>query len=215
MLAKKPKKVAFKHNNSGLYMLLGHIKMLFCYIIITNMRIYISGYMYSGKSTVGRRLARRLGYEFLDTDAMFENRFRISIHDFLHRYDEPLFRRLEHDILLSTAEKDNCVVSTGGGTPCYSDNMDFMCAQGITVYLEASTDLIMSRHAKSKKVRPLLEGMSRYELEAFVKKQLEARRPYYERAMLRFGAEDISIDAICEALKKATTDISSIPQVCQ
>ena len=171
------------------------------------MRIFIVGYMYSGKTSIGQRLAKKLGVKFFDTDTLFESRFRISIYDFLQRYDEPTFRKLEHEVLLSTTKFDDCVISTGGGTPCFYDNMDFMCATGLTVYLESSTNLILSRHAKSNKTRPLLEGLSHNELEAFVQHHLDKRKPFYERATLRFNAIDSNIDTLYKAVSENLTDI--------
>ena len=166
------------------------------------MRIYFVGYMYSGKTTVGKRLARQLGYRFIDTDKVFEERYKISIPDFFSRYDETAFRKLEHEILLSTAECDDCVISTGGGTPCFHNNMDFILEKGLSIYLEATESTILSRKAKSKKARPVLDSMSYDELRTFVTEQLAERRPFYERADLRFDAENVSIDAICNAVKE-------------
>ena len=165
------------------------------------MRIYLVGYMYSGKTTVGKRLARQLGYRFMDTDKVFEERYRISIPDFFSRYDETAFRKLEHDILLSTTECDDCVISTGGGTPCFHNNMDFIMDNGLSIYLEASENTILSRKAKSRKARPILESMDDDELRTFVKEQLDERRQVYERARLRFDAENVFIDDICKVIQ--------------
>ena len=85
--------------------------------------------------------------------------------------------------------------------------MDCMCTNGLTVYLEATTDLILSRHAKSKKTRPLLEGLSHNELEAFVQDHLDKRKPFYERAALRFNAIDINIDTLYKAVSENIRDI--------
>jgi len=164
------------------------------------MRVYILGYMYSGKSTLGRKLAKRLDYEFVDTDSLFETRYQITIKDFLHRYDEAAFRKLEREVLLSTIQYHNCVISTGGGTPCFSDNMAFIKQNGVSIYLEATPNLIMSRRVKSKKARPLLENLSHDEAQDLVTKQMKERSPYYELADLKFNADDISLNKIHEAL---------------
>ena len=164
------------------------------------MRIYLVGYMYSGKTSVGKRLARQLGYAFVDLDELFEQRYKISIPDFFSRYDEAAFRKLEHDMLLSTADMDDCVISTGGGTPCFHGNMDFIKAQGLSIYLEASEGTILNRKANSKKVRPVLDALMPDELRTFVSNQLNQRRPFYEQADLHFDAENVSIDDICKAI---------------
>ena len=156
--------------------------------------------MYSGKTSVGKRLALQLGYAFVDLDELFEQRYRISIHDFFSRYDEAAFRKLEHDILLSTADMDDCVISTGGGTPCFHSNMDFIKAQGLSIYLEASEGTVLNRKANSKKARPVLDALSPDELRTFISKQLAERRPFYEQADLRFDAENVSINDICNAV---------------
>lgn len=166
------------------------------------MKIYIVGYMYCGKSSIGKRLARRLGYDFMDLDAEFERRFKLSIPDFFERYDETAFRKLEHDVLLSTKDVDNCVISTGGGTPCHHNNMNFIKENGISVYLEADTDLILSRRANSKKRRPVLEAMPANEVKTFVDEQLAARKPFYSMADIRCDARDVSIDDMVNTLKQ-------------
>ncbi len=166
------------------------------------MKIYIVGYMYCGKTSVGKRLARRLGYNFMDLDDEFERRFKLSITDFFGRYDETAFRKLEHEVLLSTKDVDNCVISTGGGTPCHNNNMDFIKENGLSVYLEADADLILSRRANSKKRRPVLEAMPAGEVETFVDEQLAARKPFYSMADIRCDARDVSIDNLANILKQ-------------
>ena len=90
------------------------------------MRIYLIGYMASGKSNLGQLLAEKLGYSFIDLDYLFEERFRISVLDFFEKYDEDGFRKIERSILHETLEQDDVVISTGGGTPCFFDNMHFI-----------------------------------------------------------------------------------------
>ena len=90
------------------------------------MRIYLIGYMASGKTQIGHILANRLGFSFTDLDTVFEKQFRISVSDFFEKYDEQAFRLLEQKLLLETKNLDNIVISTGGGTPCFFDNMDFI-----------------------------------------------------------------------------------------
>lgn len=156
--------------------------------------------MYSGKSTVGRKLARRLGFSYVDTDRLFESRYRISVADFFKRYDAEAFRKLEHELLVGTAVLDNCVISTGGGTPCFLDNMDFIKENGVSIFLEASLNTILCRKAKSKNPRPVLDGLSDEELTTFVEKQMAERRPFYERADFRFQTETIDLDELCKIL---------------
>ena len=90
----------------------------------TAMRIYLVGYMASGKSNLGQILAEKLGYAFVDLDYLFEERFRIRVLDFFEKYDEKGFRTIEQSLLHETTGWDNMVIATGGGTPCFFDNMD-------------------------------------------------------------------------------------------
>ena len=89
----------------------------------TAMRIYLIGYMASGKSNLGQILAEKLDYSFVDLDYLFEERFRISVFDFFEKYDEDGFRKIEKSLLQETTGWDDVVVATGGGTPCFFDNM--------------------------------------------------------------------------------------------
>ena len=164
------------------------------------MRIYLVGYMYSGKSTVGRQLAKALGLRFIDTDNLFEERYRTTIPLFFHRYDEAAFRRLEQLVLHSTATMDDVVVATGGGTPCYADNMDWINLHGVSVHLDASLTCLLERAGRSRHSRPLLAEMGAEEREAFMRRQLEERMPVYTRALFRLAAENPDIQTFAQQL---------------
>ncbi|MBR1851360.1 MAG: shikimate kinase [Bacteroidales bacterium] len=147
------------------------------------MTYFIVGYMYAGKSTVGRTVARRLGMEFVDLDREFEHRYKIEVARFFEKYDEPAFRRLEATLLREvTQTHENVVVATGGGTPCYGDNMDFMLGAGCVVWLDITPEAVVSRALVSHNPRPLLKGRDGDELLTFVRRQMAERRPYYARA---------------------------------
>jgi shikimate kinase len=145
------------------------------------MKIYLIGYMGAGKSRFGRLLAERTGLKFIDLDDLFEEHYHIGISDFFEKYGEPVFRKLEHDILHSTADFENCVISTGGGTPCFHDGMAFIKGNGISVYLKLDLDTLFIRLKSVKKKRPLISGMSDPELLRYIEKQLREReRDYLE-----------------------------------
>ena len=148
------------------------------------MRIYLIGYMYSGKTTVGHKLAVSLGYQWLDLDQLFETFYHTSIPIFFKRYGEEAFRKLEQKLLHSTADNDNTVVSTGGGTPCYGDNMDFILAHGTAVYLQMPVDALVERALRSRNPRPLMHGLPEPEMRALIERQLKEREPIYLRAPL-------------------------------
>lgn len=148
------------------------------------MRIYLIGYMASGKTQIGHILANRLGFSFTDLDSVFEKQFRISVSDFFEKYDEHAFRLLEQKLLLETKNLDNIVISTGGGTPCFFDNMDFIRQSGISVYLKWDLQALLNRIKKAKRKRPLLRAVPPEELEEWVKAHLARREAFYLNADL-------------------------------
>lgn len=164
-------------------------------------RIYLIGYMGAGKTTTARRLANRLGYEVCDTDAMLEEKYKISIDDFFHKYDESLFRKLETQILQSTAELDNVVVSTGGGTACFNDNITWMNLHGTTVFLRISPQSAVNRLMHSKKKRPLTEDKTEEELTEYVQRHYASRMPFYEQAKIAVKAEDLDLDNLIKLIE--------------
>lgn len=171
------------------------------------MKIYFVGYMFSGKSSVGKKISRNLGLDFYDLDTLFEERYKISVSDFFSRYDESAFRKLEGGILRSTAQLEDCVISTGGGTPCFGDNMDFILGNGISVYLKSSVGTIMSRKANSKRPRPILVDMTPEDVRTFVERQLAERERFYEKADITVDAENIDIEKLAKLIldRKNTT----------
>lgn len=166
-------------------------------------RIYIIGYMGAGKSGVAKRLAARIGWQSCDTDSMFEEKYRITINDFFAKYGQDLFRKLESEILHSTAQMDNVVVATGGGTPCFFDNMDFMNNNGLTVFLSMSAKSAAIRLSQTRKKRPLTKGLSGDELLHFVEQQYEQRLPFYTQAQMTFKAEDCDVENMAIAISNA------------
>lgn len=157
--------------------------------------------MGAGKTTVARRLANHLGWEVADTDAMFEEKYRISICDFFNKYDEPLYRKLESEVLKSTADLENVVISTGGGTACYFDNMDWMNQHGLTVFLRISQKAVVDRLLHAKRKRPLAEGKSEAELTEFVTRHYTERLPFYEQAKITVKAEDFDLESFIKQIE--------------
>lgn len=160
------------------------------------MRIYLVGYMSAGKSTTAKRLANRLGMEAFDTDRLFEARYKISINDFFHKYDANLYRRLETQILHDTLQYDNAVIATGGGTPCFNGNMDWMNQHGFTIFLKISPQSAITRLSQSKVKRPLVYERPAEELADFIQNNYAERMPFYEKAQLTFKGEDLDIEAL-------------------
>ena len=165
-------------------------------------KIYLVGYMGAGKTTAARRLASRLGWQVADTDAMFEEKYKISVCDFFNKYDEPLYRKLESEVLKSTEAMENTVISTGGGTACYFDNMEWMNRHGVTVFLHISEKAVVERLLHAKRKRPLAEGKSEAELTEFVRQHYTSRLPFYEQAKITVKSENLDLDSLLECIKE-------------
>ena len=166
------------------------------------MKIYLIGYMYSGKTTVGHALARSMGYQFYDLDQAFEAKYHTSIPLFFQRYGEEAFRRLEQQMLHTTADLDNVVISTGGGTPCFFDNIQWINSHGVSVYLDVTLETILCRAAKSRKTRPILADKNPEEREAYVRQQLQQRLPYYQQAQINFPADNPDMNMLKNLLNE-------------
>ncbi|MCB0578941.1 MAG: shikimate kinase [Phaeodactylibacter sp.] len=143
------------------------------------MRIFLIGFMGSGKSFTGRRLAQQAGMRFVDLDEWVENKEGRSIRAIFGEKGEPYFRKAERDALRDMLQFPDVVVSCGGGTPCFHQNMPWMNEQGVTIYLRAPVSLLARRLAGQQGHRPLLDKMGRHEMEAFIRSKLEEREPFY------------------------------------
>ena len=152
-------------------------------------KIFIIGFMGSGKSTRGRHLASSLGWAFIDLDKKIEAMAGMTIPDIFSKKGETYFRRIESEALASTVSESKTVISTGGGTPCFGDNMDFMLANGLTVYLRVTPAMLLTRLAKSPEKRPLLKDFNKTEMSDYITVKLAEREKWYCRA-------DITVDSI-------------------
>ena len=153
-------------------------------------RIILIGYMGAGKTTVGRALAKELGLEFYDLDWYIENRRRKKIPQIFDEEGEEGFRRIEYNMLHEVAEFENIVLSCGGGTPCFFDNIDYMNQQAQVVYLHCSPEVLHGHLLMGKTERPLLKGKTPDELISFIKEQLVVREPFYNKARYKL---DVSL----------------------
>ena len=145
-------------------------------------RIIILGYMGAGKTTVGKALARETGMSFYDLDWYIEGRMHKTVSQIFAGRGEDGFRQIEHNLLHEVAEFEDVIISCGGGTPCFFDNMQYMNAQGDTVYLKASPEVLYAHLRMGRVKRPLLENKSEEEMRVFIQEQLARREPYYTQA---------------------------------
>ena len=146
--------------------------------------IVIVGFPGAGKSTLGKLLANRLGMTFLDLDLYIEEKYHSAVPLLFQRYGEPAFRTLEFAALREVLEKDNCVIATGGGTPCHPGAMEAINANAKSIYLQLSEKELVERLMTSKKKRPLTHLLSEPELRDYVRKNLPVREPWYLQAHL-------------------------------
>lgn len=145
-------------------------------------RIILIGYMGAGKTTIGKALARQLGIMFYDLDWYIENRMRKSVAQIFAESGEEGFREIEYNMLHEVAEFEDIVLSCGGGTPCFFDNMDYLNRQGDTLYLKASPEVLASHLRMGKGIRPLIQGKNDAELLRYIKDSLARREPFYSKA---------------------------------
>ena len=155
------------------------------------MKIYLIGFMGSGKTTIGKRLSSRLGFSFVDTDDLFTTLQGICVKDYFAIYSEEKFREEEQKILYQTQNMDNVVVSLGGGTPCYQDNMQWILANGISIYIKMSAQALCSRLKNSKLERPLLQTDNLLET---IQNLLSQRENVYNQAHITVSGLDFSMD---------------------
>ena len=147
--------------------------------------------MGAGKTTLGKVLAQKMGLTFYDLDEYIEDRFHRTIPQIFAESGESGFRDLERRMLHEVAEFEDVIISCGGGTPCFFDNMDYMNTCGETVFLNASPEALKAHLLMGKTQRPLIQGKSPEELLDFIKDSLHKRLPYYKKAK-----HTLSIDVI-------------------
>ena len=154
-------------------------------------RIFLTGYMGAGKTTLGKALARELHLQFIDLDWYIEERFHRTISQLFAERGEEGFRTLEQKLLHEVGEFEDVIISVGGGTPCFFDNVAYMNRQGQTVFLDVHPDVLYNRLKIATQQRPILRGKTDEELRAFIITALQQRMPYYSQASYRFDADKL------------------------
>ncbi len=165
-------------------------------------RIFLVGYMGAGKTTIGKVLSKLMDLTFIDLDYYIEGRFRKTVAQLFAERGEEGFRSIERNMLHEVAEFEDVLISTGGGTPCFFDNMEFMNQQGTTIYLQVSVDELASRLEVCKHTRPVLKNRTGEELKAFVAESLSGRLPFYQKASIVFDANELMTEADAYALSE-------------
>jgi shikimate kinase len=146
--------------------------------------VFLIGFMGSGKTTWGRKLASRMGFEFMDLDHSLEAQAGMSIAEYFSEFGEDAFRKLESEVLKQTQYPESAIISTGGGLPCFFDNMQWMNAHGKTIYLKLSPKTLADRLENEKLERPLLRDKHGVDLVNFITEKLAEREVYYSQAKI-------------------------------
>lgn len=146
------------------------------------MRIFLIGFMGCGKTTLAKKLSARLGYQLVDLDHEIEHNLGQSVASFFAEHGEDAFRKLESETLKTHNYDQNSVVATGGGTPCFFDNMDWMNANGHTIYIEMPAPALATRLQGGKSTRPLLKDLNQHEIQTYIEQKLSEREVHYLKA---------------------------------
>ncbi|MGE8378151.1 MAG: shikimate kinase [Sphingobacterium sp.] len=167
--------------------------------------IFLIGYMGSGKTTLGKKLANKLDLPFIDTDEEIVKQIGMSITEYFGEHGEAAFRELEREQIRKFAD-NYAVISTGGGAPCFFDNMDWIKANGYAVYLQMSPKALFDRLSQSKlHKRPILIGKSPEELRAFIEEKLTEREPYYNQAHLTIDQLNTTVETLVALINQHNT----------
>jgi shikimate kinase len=166
------------------------------------MLIYLIGLPGSGKSTLGRILAHQLNYSYFDMDEAICTKEKKSIEELFSVKGENYFRELESEILQKTFTKKNTVVSTGGGAPCFFDNMNQMKKHGLTIYIKPTIEELTNRLlGQGRENRPLLKGKTNKQVKDFLEVKLKERSPYYDQAKIIFSKDTLTPEDVYDRLK--------------
>lgn len=164
------------------------------------MKLFLIGYMGSGKSTVGKRVAEKLQMDFIDFDKYIEAAVGKTIAEIFDTEGEEKFRLLERDHLAKLIPRDNCLISLGGGTPCFYNNIELINKSSTSVYIDVAVDDLVKRLSNAKHKRPLIRGMNEVDLKYFIEANLEKRLPVYSQAHHTIKVGKKSIDEVAEAI---------------
>ena len=162
--------------------------------------IFLIGYMGCGKTTLAKKLASKLSYEWLDTDTFIEKQEGLTISQIFTTHGETYFRTLELKVIKSLDISVPTVVSTGGGLPCFNNLMEQLNQKGITIYLERSPKELFQRLYQGKAKRPLLANKSDQELLQFIEENLEKRNPTYRQSNYILDRDYQTVDKIINLL---------------
>ena len=158
--------------------------------------------MGSGKSTIGKLLAKKLKWGFIDLDQYIEKRTGKKITKIFEKHGEIKFREIEHKCLKRLLNKDKLVIALGGGTPCFYNNIDLINKNGTLVYLKVNVDILAERLLKDKRKRPLIRNLNETQLKYFIKKALKKRVSVYKQADFYINIKNQNVKDIIDKIWK-------------
>ncbi|HXD79243.1 MAG TPA: shikimate kinase [Puia sp.] len=165
------------------------------------MKIFLIGFMGSGKTHWGRLLSDKLGLAFFDLDSVIADQEKRSVADIFADKGEEYFRYQEKQTLERIVEeKDGFILSCGGGTPCFFSNIEFMKKCGKVIWLNTSTEVLQKRLLKERKTRPLIRGVGDGDLSRYILRKLSERRMYYQQADVMVNEESVTLDELIRLL---------------
>jgi shikimate kinase len=160
------------------------------------MKIFLIGFMGSGKTHWGGIWAKGLNISFFDLDKQIEEAEQKTVAEIFEKKGEAYFREKEAAALRSFAEKNNCIIACGGGTPCFDDNIQWMNENGITIYLQAAPQDILQRVMEEQSKRPLIKNLNEGELLFFIQQKLKEREPFYTQAKIILQTNVLAHDTL-------------------
>jgi len=168
------------------------------------MRIYLIGFMGSGKTHWGKLLSQRRRLPFYDLDEEIVKTENKSVQQIFYDKGEEYFRKKERELLKAiTADHPNVILSCGGGTPCFFNNIDYMKNHGTIIWLNTAIDILVQRLLKEKHSRPVIKNVSDAELKSFIIKKLQDRKLYYEQADVMLHEESITLESLLKIVPDA------------
>jgi len=170
------------------------------YFKIYIMLIYLIGYMGCGKTTIGKKLATQLNYSFLDLDDVIEQNQKKSIAEIFEKDGQNTFREIEKNNLHNTFNLKNTIISTGGGAPCFFDNMEQMNRYGTTIYIKLSPKALTKRLSNLRSSRPLIKEKTDEELFNFIEKMLSERELFYNKSLIKVNGIGLHTNRIIKAI---------------
>ncbi|OAQ40681.1 shikimate kinase [Pedobacter psychrophilus] len=166
-----------------------------------NKKIFLVGFMGCGKSKMGKALASKLNKTFIDLDDLIVLKNQMSIPEMFANFGENGFREKEKGVLQQSAFAEDVVIATGGGAPCFFENMDWMNNNGLTIFIDTPVKVLADRLINARVERPLVKGKSYEELTTFIEMKLSERKPFYNKAQIILKGVDLNVETIVEALE--------------